>query len=267
MPLSSGNIGRKFKHGDDVTSGSAEGFETRDNEFPLKRRTLAERYAKGDLLVHLHLAVRDRRRGGENAKITYLCAVTKSAETGVPVPPKVGIRRLVNVDSGGLGDGSSNRSQLVLVGDVESIEALQSFPVPPGCITRLQPLNECLRTRPDTSDLIITEPVGVDGELGPGVSERGAAESLRHLPHSVIESGAEVVDAIPDDEPPGEFGGFAKSFGCKDISGVFRIELLGDRIGVTFQEPLDLLVEQFEVFVSPPQFGSGTFQSHGERKS
>jgi hypothetical protein len=171
-------------------------------------RPLPEDYAEGQQGIHVHLRVETLGKGGGAGGVSRnLCAVFIRTHVDFDSAGEVGRVGKVSVGAGGdLRD--VRHSMFVHVGKlVELPQGVRRERIP-SCV-RLQPLDDCLRSWVNAPDFVTTFPhlpfpSTKNGELRPSVEGVGqGATSV--MPYSefvgkVVKGGAEVVEAIPDDE-------------------------------------------------------------------
>lgn len=170
-------------------------------------RPLPEGYAEGQEGVHVHLRVETLGKSGDAGGIgCNLCAVFVRAYSDTDAAGQVG-------RTGEVGEGTDGHlrnvrhSMFVHVGKlVELPEGVRRERIP--SVVRLQPLDDCLRVRVDAPDSLLagarTHGLGAkDGELrvfdelGRG---RVAMTGDNEIVDEIVQSGAEVVETVADDE-------------------------------------------------------------------
>ena len=248
-----------FKHGDDAFNMREDVRKRRQECHSLNGRTsLAELYVEGEIRVHLHMCVAARLDEGE---IGDWCAVFEAR-------PCVDIHVLRHeslhvTESKPLEtqDGADRLDDSVFVGVVNVLEQPQEvgFRLIPSTI-RLQPFDECFLTRrkvldesPPIVPILITS--GKDGKGRSVVGSGGLKE--RQLPNDLVESRAQVVGDVPDDDAP------LLRRGCVNLSPQNALVCISvivreNSVGVSLKEPLNLFLKGFEVHIRPTNLEPGS---------
>lgn len=220
-------------------------------------RPLPEGYAEGQEGVHVHLRVEafdNRHMGGIRRD---LCAVFKRTEKDVHGAGQMGHVGKVSVG----GDGhlrNVRHSMLVHVVKLLQLpEGVRRELVP--SIVRLKTLDDCLRVWVDAPDFVAAFPfrhlpVAKDGELqfsrsvlGQGVD---ADVRQREFVDEVVESGTEVVQAIPDDEAELRWNGF-REFEVDELLTALSVEMTDVSVRFSLSPLAHLRVEAVQVMGGP----------------
>ena len=216
-------------------------------------------YVKGEVVPHLHI----RRRAVEfecqegclvfdvpNSNVN--CALLPGDQAG-----KVRFARCR--------DGCDDSEAAVLVGVVEFLKpAERSQNELIRSVVRLQTLDSCLGRAAKGPDMPfrLGSPRGVrrDGKYqGPLTGGRvGSAFSDADGVDTVVESAAETVDAIPDDQTPAAGGQRVDELDVEAILGGVRVRLGPDTVGLRVEEGIHLPSHTLEVVLRPVELLKST---------
>ena len=255
-----------FQLGEDLDSDVVPEFGKLGNDQRTKCYPFwVERYAKGEVCIHVHYGIRSRDSGREGSDC---CAVFERASDGSPLPyVQVDVLHAFNPEGGALQDGTHEMGSAMLVPDVEAVENPQWVPF--GAINstvRLQPLNHCLGTAVHTANLVEpAAPVGdtllggseelasilENGEFGTVGSGTGGASGKNIS--QVVQAGPQIVAKLSDEnlEP---FRRYFANLARSDVGQVARraqIKLADNAVWLTFEERLDFSFDRFQVLVRP----------------
>lgn len=154
-----------------------------------------------------------------------------------------------------VGDLSGNEQYPVFVDSVEFVEAPQRIELRRTVsVVRLKALDEVLGLRTEAADLLrslLFEEVGVHEyrELGSLGRVHVGLMDERELPGELVERRPVVEKNVPDADAPSDERWLFEDFGPQDAFACLRVFLADDAVRVFIEEPLNVRLEAFRVFV------------------
>lgn len=246
---------------DEVTQFGKLGEHKRASRYPF----WVERYAKGEICIHLHHRIRSSDPHRECANC---CAIFKRASLKSPLPyVQVNIAHSYRSEGRILQNSTGDMGSTVLVPVAESVQNPQGVSL--GVINstvRLQPLDHCLGIRGQAAHLVETAApirdtfvVGLE-EFSSVLKDR-ELRTLRSVTRGQcsesvgqgVEAGSEVVTEISDDDLEFWRGTIMHLAGGNEgsVAGGARIELADNAVWLTCEEAFDFPLESFQMFVCP----------------
>ncbi len=216
-------------------------------------RTTAQCFDDRECRIHLHIRVCWRSETDE----TDLCIMYERASSKLHFSNRKSACRYTDMRL--LDCSDNNRDDLVFVDVVEIVAQPERMPLWTLSMIRLQLLDQCLKFNWQPSDAtsgVLVKKIGpvVDRKLGVGIGRVRPGGDLGQFPHKVVKSRSGIVDAIPYDQSPRLL---RECLGNRDVQTALRaihVELIANRIGVTFKKDADLSFKSFQMMIGPVNF-------------
>jgi hypothetical protein len=252
-----------LKQGNDATDYGSVSLKHHEHRKPSARFSLAQRYAEGEICLHVHFLVRDIRNKTEPS---YHCAVYEWADSGLNVVEVCTERSPFGVLNGCVDEAQPT----MLVNDVEFVDVPQHLRNGGG-VVRLKPLDKCEWFWLDAGKL-----VRVYGRPRSRVIEDWKARSIlrdeRLAVHErvggVVKGGTECMDAFPNETRPLFKRGVLNYLGSPEESMplVLRVVLNEHSIRVTTQKSDVFRAQLTEVFFSPLELHASAAERIGTHR-
>src|SRR6266508_6088905 len=219
-------------------------------------QTLAERYCRGDLSLHVHLRCRGRDNNLSEYCIRFQRNVRKRAD-----------RELRNGSSARkdpynvatLGYCGDHSKEFVLIGHVECLEGPRRRPRRVRSVIRLQLRNECLSFARETSNAFLEiSPVAVSCEIDREHRLPVSGIGARQFPGDIVESGPQVMNAVADEQGPLDSWNRRRIDQAREIAMALTAGFDGNRILVSSKEVRDVAFERIEMTLRPVDLCSTT---------
>ena len=228
------------------------------------RPTGIEGYVDGEVGLHLHIRIRPRDRELDYGDWCVLAqrasGKVEACRWGFLNIPKQSMADHPGTSGNGCREHWDEQAVFVLVRQaVENGEWISPRLIP--SFVRLKRAQLCCHRVRQPWEPVVDPPlessVGVideDGELGRAAVGSSAVEE--QLAREVVERGAKVVDDLPYRDAPTERRPVLHNE-PQLYAASLRIEILGDLVGVTAEEPRDLRLQVVELALCPPELVTG----------
>ena len=236
-------------------------------------------YAKGEVMLHLHLFGRCGRIDGEE-----FCAVLQRCVLSDHYGRESGSGGGVIVVFDGQGAFARKgheehvRDDLVFVFSVELVDNPEMILVRGlAALPRLYALNDCpyvgvfdavdLGESPST--LSLPEILGLieeDWELGSSLWLPGVHVAEGDKPDDIVKSGPEIVDGVPEHQTPTDQVGLNIESEMKAMLGLLGVAIAGDRVGVLIPPEFQGCIDTIPQLFSPVESSAdrvATLNTHG----
>lgn len=229
-------------------------------------RTLAEAYEEGRRLLHIHFRVNTRGDGPaqdfcavfERLEAGDARHVSGAARNGGYAPATSEAHR--DGEGNGLCGDDPQVGEPVLVFGRKFVKRPEQIPAPATpSLVRLQFLDECLRLWMDAPELFAAFVIGhglvaKDRELQPSSAIFGQWADIQignsEFVDEVVESGAKVVQVIPDGKREGGRHGFGQ-LGYEQLFVGLEVEIVGKAMRASFEPGVNFDLEALQVLDSP----------------